>query len=180
MAASQGKVAKRYARALFEACQPANLEEVRGVLKTFTATWAGNAGLQEAMVNPAIPLEQRVNVITEIGKTISSRPEITSFLSLLVSNHRITALPQISEAFSKLVDEVQKLLALEISSAFPLSDSERSAVMSRIQKDFGSAASIQWHVDRSLIGGVTVKSGDKLLDGSVKGSLERIRTVLQA
>ncbi|MBN8548545.1 MAG: ATP synthase F1 subunit delta [Deltaproteobacteria bacterium] len=180
MAASQDKVGKRYARALFTATAPAALESTREALHSFAKTWSDNLQLREAMANPAVPHDQRLNVIKEVAKAARMEENLSNFLVLLVTNARISALPQIAKSFSIMVDEVKKLVALDITSAFPMEDSERSVIASKVQKDFGSLATISWHVDRALLGGLTVKNGDKLLDGSVKGSLERVRTLLDA
>lgn len=180
MAASQGKIAKRYARALFNSVPPAALETAREALHAFAAAWSSNEQLREAMANPAVPLAQRVSVIKEIARGASAGDALVNFLDLLVTNRRISALPQIASAFSKMVDEIKKLVALDITSAFPMEEGERAEISAKVQKDFGSLATISWHVDRALLGGLTVKNGDKLLDGSIQGSLERVRTLLDA
>jgi F-type H+-transporting ATPase subunit delta len=153
---------------------------MRAALSAFAGAWKKSEDLRETMANPAIPLDQRVSIIRDIAKSFSSTADLSGFLALLVENSRIAALPEIATAFSGLVDQAKHLLALEIRSAFPLDDTEKNSILARVQQDFGSLAAVSWHVDPSLIGGITVKSGDKLLDGSVRGSLERVRTLLQA
>lgn len=180
MATSEAKIAKRYAKALFDSCQPAKLEEMRGVVNSFARTWEANPALGEAMANPGVPRDQRAEVMKDVAKAASTDQNFTGLISLLMSNGRISALPHVAIIFSKLVDEAKKLLALEVTSAFPLQDAERAEISARVQKDYGSLATISWKVDRALIGGLTVKSGDKLLDGSVRGSLEHARTVLDS
>ena len=180
MAASQSKIGKRYARALFNATKPAALETTRETLHSFAKTWSTSAQLREAMANPAVPHEQRISVIKELAKASAADEGLSNFLVLLITNRRINALPQIATAFSSMVDEIKKLVALDITSAFPMEESERAQIAAKVQKDFGSLATISWHVDRALLGGLTVKNRDKLLDGSIKGSLERVRTLLDA
>lgn len=180
MAASAGKIAKRYARALFNSVQPAELESTREALRTFAATWTASAQLREVMANPAVPLGERVAVMKEVAKAVKAGERLANFPELLVTKGRINALPQIAVAFSRMVDEVKKLVALEITSAFPMEEAERAEISAKVQKDFGSLATISWHVNRDLIGGLTVKNGDKLLDGSIQGSLERVRNLLDA
>ncbi len=179
MAAAHGKIARRYANALLGACKPAQLEEVRSGLDAFAAAWQTDATLRSVMANPAIPLDKRTEVIREVAMNSIGNSELASFLALLVSNARISALPEIAAAFTRLVNDLRKQLTLEVTSAFPLDESERSSVSAKVQKEFGSLASITWGVNPGLIGGVTVRNGDKLLDGSVAGSLERVRTILQ-
>ena len=87
-------------------------------------------------------------------------------------------MPEVSEYFGRLVNELKKVLSLSVVSAFPLSDSERDEIVSRIQNEFGSMASISWEVDPGLIGGLVIKSGDLVLDNSVKGALGKIKLSL--
>lgn len=180
MKAAQGKVARRYANAFISALQPAQFENARMSLNAFAEAWEKDTMLRDSMINPATPIDQRVAAIRDIALAVTKSQETASFLGLLVNNRRISALPEIAVAFSRFVDELRKQLTLEITSAFPLDNSEREAISTKVQKEFGSLASITWNVDKSLIGGILVRNGDRLLDGSIKGSLERVRNLLQA
>jgi F-type H+-transporting ATPase subunit delta len=103
-----------------------------------------------------------------------------NFLQLLVENDRFGYLPEIGQEFAAAVAQLKKSLALEVVSAFPLPSDERSSLETRIKGEFGAMASISWSVDPLILGGLLIKAGDKLLDGSVGGSLERIRAELVA
>ena len=179
-----GKLAKRYARALFELCEVPKLDQQLVALTALANLWKGSAELQSALLNRATPIEQRVAVMQDLAaklegsKLEGSDKNFINFAALLVENERISLLPLILKVFSKMVDTLKKTLALEIISAFPISEQERGELKKSVEGQYGSMASIEWKVDRELIGGLIVKSGDKLLDSSVKGSLERIRTEL--
>ncbi|MBX7142949.1 MAG: ATP synthase F1 subunit delta [Oligoflexia bacterium] len=179
MSKTAGKVSRRYARALFELCAPAQVEKMRDSLNTFAKLWQKSTELREALINPALPLAQRAAALRDIGLRIADNNEtFANFLQLLLDKGRLSGIVGIATSFSKMVDELKKLLALEITSAFPLPAMEQSAIQNKIQAEFGSLASIEWRTDRALLGGLLVKSGDRLLDGSVRGSLEKVRGLL--
>lgn len=179
MSKTAGKVSRRYARALFDLCQPAQVEKMRDAVSAFAQLWQKSAELREALLNPALPLAQRNAALREIGLRMADNNEtFANFLQLLLSKGRLAGMPGIAISFTKMVDELKRLLSLEITSAFPLPAAEQSSIQSKVQSDFGSLASIEWKVDRTLLGGLLVKSGDKLLDGSVRGSIERVRGLL--
>ena len=181
MAKAEGKVAKRYAKALLELCAPADLESVRDALAEFTTLWTDNAHLRGAILNPAIPAKNRTAIVNDIAEKIRAGDKtFLSFLLLLVQNGRCNVLPEISRVFSTMIDELKKLLSLEITSAFEVPANEKGEVQSKIQSQYGAMASLTWKIDGNLLGGLLIRAGDKLLDSSVKGSLEKIRSRLAA
>ena len=174
-----GKLAKRYARALFELCEVPKLDQQLGALVALLALWENMPEMQNALLSRATPIEERVAVIQDVAAKVEGTDKnFVNFAALLVENERIALLPLIVKVFSKMVDTLKKTLALEITSAFPISEQERGDLKKSVESQYGSMASIDWKVDRELLGGLIVKAGDKLLDSSVKGSLERIRTEL--
>ncbi len=181
MAKAEGKVAKRYAKALLELCAPAQLEAVRDALNEFAALWSSDMQLRGALLNPAIPANSRNAIVSDIaGKIRSGDKNFLSFLLLLVQNGRCNVLPEIARVFSTMIDELKKLLSLEITSAFEVPANEKGDLQSKIQSQYGAMASLTWKTDGSLLGGLLIRAGDKLLDSSVKGSLEKIRSRLAA
>jgi len=176
---SSHKTARRYARALFELCEPSRLEITRQALFDFTALWEESPEIRINLLNPALPLTQRSAALQTIaGRILESDPHWPGFLTLLLNNKRLGDIRAIAQAFAQIVAEVKKLLSLRISSAFALPSEEQNSISAKISSEFGSLASIEWTVDPELIGGLRIKAGDRLLDGSLKGSLDRLRTQL--
>lgn len=174
-------LAKRYARALLELTPPGELEGLRDSLKELSAMWRGDAGFRSAIYNPAYSVQDRIASVLDIAAKV--RPgdaKFSNFLALSVQNGRMRLLPEVSDAFTEMVDELKKLLALEVTSAFEVGGDERANLGAAVQKEFGSLASIEWRVSKDLIGGLVIKSGDKLLDTSVRGALNRIKSQLTA
>lgn len=133
---AKGKVAKRYARALFELC---SLQDFDSVLKTLTEIAAlvdGNKELSTALDNPAISLKDRNAIAADIVKLCGGNSIIESFLSRALENNRLAALTEIAHVFAQFIDAYKKVKSLEITSASPIGDEERGSILSQIRKDF--------------------------------------------
>jgi F-type H+-transporting ATPase subunit delta len=179
MSKAHGKVSKRYARALFELYDSSSVEGVRDSLSAMATIWSTNTELREGLRNPAHPLKERVQALGDIAQRMRAGDKtFANFLTVLLDNGRIGALPGIATSFSAMVDELKRRLSLEITSAFPIEENEKQETVTRIQREFGSLASVSWNVNPEIIGGLIVKAGDRLLDTSVSGALENLQESL--
>jgi F-type H+-transporting ATPase subunit delta len=179
MSRSPGKIAKRYARALFESYDPSKLEEIAAALQDLANAWTSNESLRTALVNPAVPLSERQSIVEDIARRAGNNDQfLINFSCLLLENGRIASLPEVATGFALLLDLLKKRLALEVTSAFDIDGGEREQILDQVRRDFGGLASIEWHVDKEIIGGLRIQAGDLLLDGSVSGALADLRTSL--
>lgn len=179
MAKVQVKVAKRYAIALFRSTEVAKLEQTRDALNSVAQAWSSSKELRDALNNPSVSVKDKVSVAKSLAQAANVNDAIlVNFLSLLAENGRISSVARVATIFSALVDEAKKLLNLEITSAFPVEADEQGRIRQAVEKDFGSMASISWSIDKDLIGGLIVKAGDKHLDSSIRGSLEKLQNSL--
>lgn len=176
---NSGKLAKRYARALFEVTPIPEVEQVLTSLNLLSEIWRDNKDLRATLINPGISLENRFSIAKEIAQTVSAQnSNLKNLLELMVTNKRLPLIPEIAEHFSNFVDHLRNATTLEITSAFELTPSEKGEYEQRIRRDFGDLAKINWDVDSTLIGGMIIKSGDRLIDSSVRGSLEKMTAQL--
>lgn len=188
MAKIQGNIAKRYAKAIFEAVGLANtnslqlLEETGLALGLVSDVWTSDFSLRQVLQNPSLAISKRLTVAQEVAKLITTNSEvqkdISNLLCLLLENSRIALISEVARQYLVMLAEYKKSLSLEVSTAKELSADEKAALLSQVKSTLGSAATVSWAVDAALIGGMTVKSGDKLLDGSVKTALEKMRECL--
>lgn len=173
------KTAKRYAKALSELCKPGDLENTEAALKNFSAIWQENQELRNALSNPAFDIDSRIAASGEVAKGIKPNDKIfANFISLLCKNGRISEINLVYQAFSEIVTEIKKLLSLKVFSAFEISNEEKNSFASHIQREFGSIASVEWSIETEIIGGLRIRAGDMLLDGSLKGALEKLEKAL--
>lgn len=175
----RGRLAKRYARALFGACNHDELERYSEKLAEVESFYTEIPDLREALENPAYPIEQRIAVVRDLAeKVLPGEHKLAGFLSVLVENHRIALLPSVVVIFKQLIDELKKTLSLTVCSAFPLEESEKRELLEKLRREHGSLVTVEWEIDADLLGGMTVRSGDKLYDSSIRGALEQFREQL--
>ena len=167
---------RRYADAAFE------IATRDGTIETWRRDLDGAAGeldgseLLAILANPSLPLEQRTNVARQVFDGLSAPAR--NLVLLLVRRGRIEQLPRVAAEFRRLDDRRQGITHATASSAAPLTDTEVRALTARLEQLTGGRIALQTDVDESLIGGLVVRVGDRLIDGSVRGRLERLRNQL--
>ena len=170
---------KKYAQALIDSYQASQFDQVSQALKDLTEAWESHRELRSTVENPALSLSERAAVIADLAaKVLPGDDKFARFCDLLMHNGRFKLLPEISRAFTRLVEQVRRLLALEVTSAFPSDAAELSEFTNKLRAEFGSMSSVEWKVDAALLGGLVIKNGDTVLDNSVRTALERARAQL--
>jgi len=172
-------VDKRYAEALVEIAQTANaIDEIRQQLTEVKDIYKSQQELRLLLNNPKVKIDAKKGVINSLfSKHV--RPEVLKFLLLLIDNDRIKHLSGINDEFIKLADIKQNTLNMTIISATELDESHITKIKEKYRKIYNAArvrANIE--IDKSLIGGIMLKIGDKVIDGSVKGRLESFKELL--
>ena len=167
---------RRYADAAFEiALRDGTVETWRKELDS-AAEVSAETELGRVLANPAIPLDERVKVAEKVFASISGPTR--NLILLLVRRRRIEQLPRVAAEFRRLDDQRNGLTHATATSAAPLGADEIQAITARLEELTGGKVALETAVDPSLLGGVVVRVGDRLLDGSVRGRLERLRNQL--
>jgi len=166
-------LARPYARAAFQAAHQAEaLAEWRQRLM-LAAEIAESAEMRALIDNPRIGRDQLVELFGEIaGERFDAT--FVSFLNTLGHYDRFALLPEIAAQFEFLRREAQRRVHVHVTSAYPLEQDERDGLIERLRKRFGRDIDLDVDVDESLIGGVVIRSGDEVIDGSVRGRLEQL------
>jgi len=127
--------------------------------------------------SPGIHASQLVELIESIcGSDLDANGR--AFLALLAENQRVDYLPEIAEHFDALVADDQNVAEVEVVSAVALDDAQQQRLAAAMRKRLQRDVRLSCKVDPALIGGAVVRSGDLLIDGSLKGKLERLETEL--
>jgi F-type H+-transporting ATPase subunit delta len=169
---------RRYADAAFEiGLRDATLEVWRRELDE-AAAMAANHQLVEVLANPATPLDQRLDAAQRVFAGFSQ--PVRNLLLLLVRRGRIEQLPRVATEFARRDDERNGLTHATATSAAPLGQEEVRSIAAHLEAMTGGRVALETDVDPSLLGGVVVRIGDRLIDGSVRGRLERLRGRLAA
>jgi F-type H+-transporting ATPase subunit delta len=169
--------ARRYAEAAFEvATRDDTLEDWRNELD-LAAGLVGDERALDVLANPAIPGERRAEALTEMLGDRVSRP-VQNLIQLMLRRVRIDDLPRVAAEFRRLDDRRQGITHATATSATELTQDEVRALTARLEETTGGRIALDVGVDPSLLGGLIVRVGDRLIDGSVRGRLERLRNQL--
>ena len=170
--------ARRYAQALFEVALARDAIDQWATELGRIAELAQDPGAAKLLSTPGMPAAVRRRAVDAIAGPFS--PEIERLLDLLLERKRTELLTSLSEAYADRVREHRGILRAAITTAVPLDDQERELIAQRLQRRFGKVIEIHSEVDPEILGGVVARVGDQLLDGSVRGGLERLRRRLTA
>ena len=111
---------------------------------------------------------------------IESVPQAIEFLLLLVDKHRFVLFPAIVDEYRALSNEARGILIADVTTASAASKKQQKAIADKLEQVTGKKVELRLHEDKSLIGGVVVKIGDRRIDGSVAGRLETMKRKLLA
>jgi F-type H+-transporting ATPase subunit delta len=169
--------ARRYAEAAFEvATRDDTVEKWRNELD-LAAELVGDERALDVLANPAIPGERRAKALEEMLGDRVSRP-VQNLIQLMPRRGRIDDLPRVAAEFRRLDDKRQGITHATATSARELTQDEVRALTARLEETTGGRIALDVEVDPSLLGGLIVRVGDRLIDGSVRGRLERLRNQL--
>jgi len=177
--ARPGAAAHRYAEAVFE------LAEREGAFDRWrddlhiAAEVAADPSVTRILDNPAVPLADREVLLGQLLKSRLSGPAY-NLVRLLAQRSNLELLTRISAEYDRLRNAREGIVSATVSSALPLTADEDAAIRAKVATLTGSRVDISTVVDPALIGGLTVRIGDRLIDASVRGRLERLREELLA
>ena len=175
--AGRDSAARRYAEAAFEVgLRDGTIETWRSELANATSV-VEDDNVRRYLSNPAIPFEERqAHLETSFGPLVSK--PVLNLLSLMLKRSRIDQLPRVAAEFPRLDNARQGITPATATSASPLSPDEVRALQGRLETMTGGRVELDTQVDPSLLGGLVVRVGDRMIDGSVRGRLERLRNRL--
>lgn len=175
-------VLSRYARAFVDViyAQKLDAQSVLSQLRSMVDLLNASADLRHVWENPAIPAEQKRNLLDAIAARENFARQVRNFLAVLIDHRRIAALPEISRQIELEMDRRLGLAEAEISSARELTESERADLESQITRLTGKKVRAHYTLDRQLLGGAVVRLGSTVYDGSVRGQLLRMKEALSA
>ena len=175
--AGRATAARRYAEAAFEVgLRDGTVETWRQELDA-AASVVDDQRVARLLGNPAIAEETRLELAASTFGTIVSRP-VLNLIGLMLRRGRIDELPRVAAEFRRLDNERQGITPATATSAVPLSEDEVRAITARLEEMTGGRVDLDLAVDPDLLGGLVVRVGDRMIDGSVRGRLERLRNQL--
>ncbi|WP_372613950.1 F0F1 ATP synthase subunit delta [Halomonas sp.] len=172
-------VARPYTKAAFDyACEQKALDAWSELLQKLGVVMASH-DVQELLGSPKLTTERRVSLAIELAD-VSVDDAQRRFLDTLGEKGRLPALSAIADQFERLRAEQEKRIEVTVVSAFELDDSQQQKLASALKKRLKREISITTQVDKNLMGGVVLRAGDTVIDGSVRGRLNRLSEALIA
>ena len=174
-------VSSRYARALADVIVSSKLDQDKAVeqLRSLVAAFVSSKELREVWESPAIPAEQKRGVLDALAAKVQvTERAVRNFIAVLIDHDRIALLPEIARHVEVELNARVGRVDAEIISARELDSAQRAALVSEIARLTGKVVMPRYATDAKLLGGVTVRVGSTIYDGSVRGQLQRIRQQL--
>lgn len=174
-------VSSRYARALADVIADAKLDASKAVeqLHSLAAAFQESPELREVWESPAIPVEQKHKVLDALDARIGvTFRQVRNFIAVLIDQNRISLLPEVVKQLDIELNSRNGRIDAVIVSAREIGPEQRSSLIAELSRLTGKIVMPIYAMDSKLIGGVTVRVGSTIYDGSVRGQLQRIRQQL--
>lgn len=169
-------LAERYAGALVDvAIANHQADQVKQELADFAALMRESPELHAVLSNPSIARQSKHAAIQELVARMGASRTLRNYLYVIVDQRRAGMLPEIQEAFSRLLDARQGITQAAVSSASELTPEERAELNAALTKLTGERVQAHYTTDPALIGGAVVRIGSTIYDGSVRTQLEHMR-----
>ena len=172
--ARTGTVARRYAEAAFEIALRDDTVDAWLDQLTQLGQATSNTSVVRTLENPNVPFEARHRALLDVLGD-GTLPQVGNLLGLVLRRRRVDALVEIAREFRRLYNRRAGIVEATATSALPLAEDEVAALRSRLEQMTDGKVELDMKVDPQLLGGVQVRIGDLLIDGSVRGRLERLR-----
>ena len=171
--------ARPYAKAIFALARKNNSLAGTADGLTLGAQVVADPRVHSLLGSPHVTAAQLSELVNGIaGSKLDEHGR--DFISLLAANRRLGFLPEIAALFAQMKAEVENAVDVEVTSATALSPDQESRYAAALQKKLGRTVRLRTQVDQGLLGGAVLKAGDLVIDGSIKGRLDRLATELTA
>jgi F-type H+-transporting ATPase subunit delta len=173
-------IAERYATALFELAEDDKaLNDLENDIGRFATVHDQSDDLQAFIRSPVYTAEEQVRGIEAVLNQAQIGGTVGNFFKVVARNRRLFATPQIIAAFRALVAKRRGNVTAEVTSAEPLSEAHLAALKDALKASLGKDVTLDTKVDPSLIGGLIVKVGSRMVDSSLKTKLSSLKLAMK-
>jgi F-type H+-transporting ATPase subunit delta len=177
MAGDTTTIARPYAEAVFARADETDKLDLWSEMLELLSAVVLDPRMAGAAANPLFDREDLASLMLEIGGGRLT-DEGANLVKLLIHNSRLTLLPEIARLFDELKAEKDRMLKVHVISAFALKPAQEKQLAESLKKKLGREVSITSEKDPELIGGVHIRAGDMVIDGSVRGRLQQLANEL--
>lgn len=170
-------VARPYAQAAFmAAAEEQGLREWSDML-ALLASVVTDAAMVSVIDSPQLTEKQLADLILDIcGDRLNDKG--ANFVRILAANRRLELLPEIAALFEIQRQEAEGTIKAELVSAYPATDEQQARIIESLRRRLGKEIELSCSTDADLLGGAIIRAGDLVIDGSVRGKLERLGSAL--
>jgi F-type H+-transporting ATPase subunit delta len=177
--------ARPYARAAFEDAQAVQALPLWSELLQIASAVAADSAMQRLLGpwNPSLRAEQKAELVATLCRDVRGGAEalpesFVTFLKMLAEFHRLHLLPSIAVLFERFRAEAESVLRAELISAADITDAQRKRVTKALKAKFKRSIVLDCKTDPALIAGAVIRIGDRVIDGSARGRLDKLATAL--
>lgn len=167
--------AKNYSKALVEMVRDnvISFEDLSKDLTTVSEILETSQDLRLTLENPTVSEEVKSQIIEEVFKN-EVHPQVVSFLKVLIDKNRFSEFSQIKADYEIKLDDVNKIQAVEITSAVELSEEYREKILQKLSEKLQKNIRPNWKVDENIIAGLIYRINDNVIDTSIKSKLDKL------
>jgi F-type H+-transporting ATPase subunit delta len=173
-------VSLRYARPLFELAKEANsTDAIAEELATLAKALEDSSDFRSFVESPVLSAQEQMDALKNLLPKLGAKNLTSNFVSLLAQNRRLSLLGETIIAYRRLLDESKGVTKAEVTSAEPLSENQMKALKDALKSTTGKDVQIESHIDQSLIGGLVVRLGSRMVDTTLKTKLSSLKVALK-
>jgi F-type H+-transporting ATPase subunit delta len=173
-------MAGRYATALFELANETNaIDRVQGDLKAFAALIASSPDLMRLVRSPVFSSDEQAKALDAVLDKASISGVAKNFLRVITANRRLFAVDQIIRGFNAMVAAHKGEVTAQVTVAAPLNDARMNEIRDTLKQVTGKDVQVDINVDPSIIGGLKVKLGSRMVDASLRTKLNSIKFAMK-
>ena len=172
-------VARPYAKAAFEVAREQGQVAEWANMLSILATATTEPKLKNALQNPAFSAQEKATALADVCNEVITE-QGKSYLLSLAYNKRLTLIPAISELFEQFKLNYEKAVDVVVTSAFALTTEQEQTLAASLGKKLDRNVNLTSETDASLIGGVVIRTGDLIIDGSVRGKLAKLAEAINS
>lgn len=173
-------LAERYAAALFDLADERRiLDEAAANLRQLKAMMAESGELSRLIRSPILSREEQGKAVVALAERAGFAPLVRDFLAVVARNRRLFAVPAMIEAYLENLAERRGEVTAEVAAAQPLNTTQIDLLREQLRRSVGRQVAIDVRVDPGLIGGMIVKVGSRMIDGSIRSKLQRLQMAMK-
>lgn len=171
-------IARPYAKAAFDFAVEANAIDTWYEMLAFAAEVAQNETVKDYL-SGGLSVEQVQDLFIQVcGEQINAEGQ--NFLKVMAENQRLLVLPKVLEQFGQLKAEHDKEISVDVISAVELTADKLTSLSAALEKRLARKVKLNCTVDANVVSGLVIKAGDLVIDGSIRGKLNRLASTLQS